>query len=726
MIQRRSKFSKKVDLRNNALGIIIAVICLVFLIGLVALIYQQFSDEESQKAKKILNLIETKANALEEGEKTLATVQGMPNWGLLGWGKNDEGRPDKCYFKSCICVCPDGEGFAKMSEWSESCHGKGFCRFFDASEIEFSVDKNKFAEYEKVTDITGRESLGILKKDKEEGDFKLIFLRGNLNGIEIFKDKDKLRISDVTEDNPEEKSDEFADMVKSMCFINEGEEIADLDYAAGERDMKAAGITGGVVYEASTEAMKKSVLEAAEVVVKEGTKIDGLSPYLDTLKGAGESGLELKVAAENAVIKHFPEKEIYNIVWDPKSKKVIGQVTSQGYIRHISHDMVKKLGKDISGIFGKTGGSILKKSPSLAPEVELIVKGEERIVKFKDIKIVGSKRTLKMIKDNTALYKTLGKIGGKVLIAWGVFCDSVAIGMTADQLTETIGAVNEAGESVREADQDVGIKIKESIEKKTKLLATYLTILIDKYGLEIEGSANLKEKYDELHNFLKSAEKEANALDLRYERFLNNLDTEGGEGNKDLDFKITELERKELYSQWENLDDQLNSLESEIIKLRDYLAEDIGGFEDMEKMAFVETFSPEYILDQSYSIYSSITPSSSFFNPDADLNEFHRKNYIFENVEGVWKRTDFYFKHVEKEGNWENPLMLGSYEIGIVEGERIVINNGQMLPAIVDLAKGDTSKENLYLAHFKLLKGARIVGGEIYSEKESGEANEAE
>ena len=122
-------------LMNNFLSFFIAVVCVVlfaFFIG--NAIYQARASDELTNAKKTIELIEAKTNALDEGQKSELTIQGFAGaerWYIVGWNKNDPNRPEKCFFDSCICIC---NGASK-----EVCQEKGICKYFDGLDINVSA-----------------------------------------------------------------------------------------------------------------------------------------------------------------------------------------------------------------------------------------------------------------------------------------------------------------------------------------------------------------------------------------------------------------------------------------------------------------------------------------------------------------------------------------------------------------------------------------------------------
>lgn len=135
------------DLLNSMVGIIIAVIGLtLFVVALVGL-YKQSVNQEKENAKVTLNGIIGKIDNLKDGESNDFAIQGFEGgekWSLVAWSKEakddkrpgrtpralgyigeDPGKkPEKCFFGSCLCVCPGGYQ-------SEICQDKGVCRNLD-------------------------------------------------------------------------------------------------------------------------------------------------------------------------------------------------------------------------------------------------------------------------------------------------------------------------------------------------------------------------------------------------------------------------------------------------------------------------------------------------------------------------------------------------------------------------------------------------------------------
>lgn len=135
---------KKAIILNNVLGVIIAIIGLTIIMFASVKIYQHATaDEETDSAKQILNSLEAKINAIPENQKVEHTIQGFisnRNWYLVGWGKNEADRPQKCFFSSCICVCTGISG--------DNCQEEGICRRIEFEN--FVVENNYAAQLEEI------------------------------------------------------------------------------------------------------------------------------------------------------------------------------------------------------------------------------------------------------------------------------------------------------------------------------------------------------------------------------------------------------------------------------------------------------------------------------------------------------------------------------------------------------------------------------------------------
>ena len=148
----RSVLNKKGDLTNETLSIIVAVIGVSLLLFGVWKLYGALANSERENAKNVLNALEDKINAIQDGEEGKILLQGFKgaeNWYLVGWSKDEKGKPEKCFFDSCICVCKDTDDYLNLrdggksvdsSEFSytplnEDCQEEGICKMIEIDSI---------------------------------------------------------------------------------------------------------------------------------------------------------------------------------------------------------------------------------------------------------------------------------------------------------------------------------------------------------------------------------------------------------------------------------------------------------------------------------------------------------------------------------------------------------------------------------------------------------------
>ncbi len=146
---------------NRLLGIILGVLGLLLIAFVAYSLYYAFVNQESENAKNTLSVIEAKINALDSSSELDTSkypsfpIRTVKDWGLYGWGPDNSDwqyRPDKCYFGSCVCMCPfkdlsfgqssfsyDTEGGRNnLKSVRDICQQKGFCSKFNFDSILFS------------------------------------------------------------------------------------------------------------------------------------------------------------------------------------------------------------------------------------------------------------------------------------------------------------------------------------------------------------------------------------------------------------------------------------------------------------------------------------------------------------------------------------------------------------------------------------------------------------
>ncbi|MFH1803239.1 MAG: hypothetical protein ABH864_07390 [archaeon] len=120
-------------LAANTIGVVLAVIATAIIVFFIYVaITQIMRDEELESAQVVADKLEEKINALEAGQSTKVALQGSKalndgEWYILGWGKQNADRPDKCFFNGCVCLCKGTD--------ADACQKKGVCREIEKDTI---------------------------------------------------------------------------------------------------------------------------------------------------------------------------------------------------------------------------------------------------------------------------------------------------------------------------------------------------------------------------------------------------------------------------------------------------------------------------------------------------------------------------------------------------------------------------------------------------------------
>jgi hypothetical protein len=126
--------NKTGDFQEHALGIIVGVVCLSLLLFAGWKFWEVSNVSAHEKAVEALETIALKLKAIEDGESTRFPLQGPKGWYVQGWGVRETGRPERCYFKSCICAC--------RALGAESCQDtkSGTCIFVEENNLFVGVE----------------------------------------------------------------------------------------------------------------------------------------------------------------------------------------------------------------------------------------------------------------------------------------------------------------------------------------------------------------------------------------------------------------------------------------------------------------------------------------------------------------------------------------------------------------------------------------------------------
>ena len=143
-----------------AVGFVLIVILGVQLVN--------FFISEDKNAQKVIDNIMGKVDTLKDGESNTFLIQSTDGLFLVGWSKGEEGRPDKCFLESCLCVCPNAN--------KDSCQENGICRDIDKKETDIfsivsegSIDQQPLHKFDspRVFIITKEIKLYCIKLDNK-------------------------------------------------------------------------------------------------------------------------------------------------------------------------------------------------------------------------------------------------------------------------------------------------------------------------------------------------------------------------------------------------------------------------------------------------------------------------------------------------------------------------------------------------------------------------------
>ncbi len=188
---------------NNVLGVVLVVIGLAILIFGIWKFYSVYVNQEETNARKFVDSLEGKINALQDKSAADIVFSGFKSdkenkWSLVGWSMTSRERPDKCAFKSCICICPDIAYYPKK-DYIDICQTKGFCRVFDQESVYVYKFGSKSGEIpvaviESAVDLTNIDEWGGLQSVSGGFYTNRIEIPENFIKLDIKKEANKLSV----------------------------------------------------------------------------------------------------------------------------------------------------------------------------------------------------------------------------------------------------------------------------------------------------------------------------------------------------------------------------------------------------------------------------------------------------------------------------------------------------------------------------------------------------
>jgi hypothetical protein len=113
-------------LAEETIKIIIAVICILFLIYILVAVYNaNTSAKKIDDAKAVLSRIETIVSFLEEGTIERQDIPNPIGWSIYSF--IGEEKPNSCAGENCLCICDSVSSINIFASQAGRCDNKGAC-----------------------------------------------------------------------------------------------------------------------------------------------------------------------------------------------------------------------------------------------------------------------------------------------------------------------------------------------------------------------------------------------------------------------------------------------------------------------------------------------------------------------------------------------------------------------------------------------------------------------
>ncbi len=151
-------------LAEETLKIIIAVICVLFLVYLLAALYNtNSSDKKLNQAKEVLTVTDEDSRSIEaiilslkEGDEEVKDISQPSGWYLYSFVGQE--RPNSCLNQRCLCICQKPL-IEKINSRAEKCDDKGVCLVVPnlaASEINLKIGSGRSALFLEIKKQSGK------------------------------------------------------------------------------------------------------------------------------------------------------------------------------------------------------------------------------------------------------------------------------------------------------------------------------------------------------------------------------------------------------------------------------------------------------------------------------------------------------------------------------------------------------------------------------------------
>jgi len=143
---------------NTTVRVVISIIAIVIVFFVVQKAYSNAgAARERASADDLLKLVIARADSVPDGETMIFDeFQGVEGWHLVAWSSLDpvDDKPQKCFFKSCLCICEGGFGDygdpLTINKVADNCQSTGICEPDDKRDIFLATARDIYTGGSKV------------------------------------------------------------------------------------------------------------------------------------------------------------------------------------------------------------------------------------------------------------------------------------------------------------------------------------------------------------------------------------------------------------------------------------------------------------------------------------------------------------------------------------------------------------------------------------------------
>ena len=151
-------------LAEETLKIIIAVICIIFLIYILVAIYNSnTSDKKIEEARGVLDRTQSIIFSLAEGAIESQDIANPKGWHIYTF--TGEAKPNSCLNDNCLCIC-DNVLVEQIKSQAKKCDEKGVCIVIPAlstSDLDLKITGTEELLFIGIKKLEGQILVGELK-----------------------------------------------------------------------------------------------------------------------------------------------------------------------------------------------------------------------------------------------------------------------------------------------------------------------------------------------------------------------------------------------------------------------------------------------------------------------------------------------------------------------------------------------------------------------------------